>query len=50
MSGCEPVPPTLPPELGEHTEAVLATELGLSPDDIAQLRSIGVIAGPARNG
>ena len=50
MSGCEPVPPTSPPDLGEHTETVLATELGLSREDIAQLKSIGAIAGPARNG
>jgi crotonobetainyl-CoA:carnitine CoA-transferase CaiB-like acyl-CoA transferase len=29
--------------LGEHTEAVLTSELGLSPSDIDALRADGVI-------
>lgn len=32
-----------PPLLGEHTERVLSQELGLGPDDIAALRSKGII-------
>jgi formyl-CoA transferase len=32
------------PWLGEHTDAVLATELGLGPDELAGLRADGVIA------
>lgn len=36
-------PPTAPPELGAHTAAVLAGELGLTSAQIAHLRSIGVI-------
>jgi crotonobetainyl-CoA:carnitine CoA-transferase CaiB-like acyl-CoA transferase len=34
---------TPPPTLGQHTEAVLAQELGLSPDAIANLRAQRVI-------
>jgi formyl-CoA transferase len=37
-------PETRVPWLGEHTEAVLADELGLSADRIAELRAAGVIA------
>jgi len=33
-----------PPWLGEHTAAVLAAELGLTPGEIEELRSDGVIA------
>jgi len=29
--------------VGEHTEAVLESELGLSPDDVAGLRARGVV-------
>ena len=32
-----------PPELGEHTEAVLGDALGLSTDQIERLRTAGVI-------
>jgi len=37
-------PETRIPWLGEHTDEVLAEELGLSADDLAQLRADGVIA------
>ena len=33
-----------PPRLGEHTAAVLSAELGLTPGEIGELRSDGVIA------
>lgn len=36
-------PPTAPPELGAHTTAVLAAELGLADNQIARLRSAGAI-------
>jgi crotonobetainyl-CoA:carnitine CoA-transferase CaiB-like acyl-CoA transferase len=36
-------PDTMPPMLGQHTDSVLTTELGMNADDIAQLRSAGVI-------
>ncbi|WP_144637499.1 CaiB/BaiF CoA transferase family protein [Bordetella genomosp. 13] len=32
-----------PPALGEHTDAVLAGELGLSAEDIARLRAQGIV-------
>jgi len=35
---------TPPPALGQHTDDVLSAELGLGPDDLAALRSSGVIA------
>ena len=35
--------PTRAPGLGEHTESVLRDELGLSDDDIAELRDAGAI-------
>ena len=37
-------PDRRPPWLGEHTDAVLATELGLSAAALAALRTSGVIA------
>ena len=37
-------PETRVPWLGEHTDDVLATELGLTPDDLAKLRADGIIA------
>lgn len=36
-------PETRVPWLGEHTDSVLATELGLTPVELADLRSAGVI-------
>ena len=38
------VPLRAAPELGADTDTVLSTELDLSPDDLATLRSAGVIA------
>jgi len=35
------------PTLGEHTEQILAEELGMSSSEIASLRDRGVVAGPA---
>jgi len=37
-------PETRVPWLGEHTDEVLTTELGLTPDDLAKLRANGTIA------
>lgn len=37
------VPPTMPPEFGEHTDTVLS-ELGFSEQHIAELRQTGVIS------
>ncbi|MBZ6078235.1 CaiB/BaiF CoA transferase family protein [Microvirga puerhi] len=50
MSGCESALPTSPPGLGEHTEMVLAQEIGMSRDHIARLKSTGVIVGSAQDG
>jgi len=43
MTGMADGPDTMPPMLGQHTDSVLTTELGMNADDIAQLRSAGVI-------
>jgi formyl-CoA transferase len=37
-------PETRVPWLGEHTDTVLSSELGLGPADLAALRAGGVIA------
>ncbi|ROO85039.1 formyl-CoA transferase [Actinocorallia herbida] len=44
LSAHTPPPETRPPWLGEHTETVLAAELGLSPTALADLRAGGVIS------
>lgn len=49
MSACEPALPSIPPSLGEHTEAILMKEVGMSCDEITRLKSIGVIAGVVRD-
>jgi crotonobetainyl-CoA:carnitine CoA-transferase CaiB-like acyl-CoA transferase len=44
----EKTPPeyrSAPPLLGEHTDCVLAEELGLGADELARLRDQGIIAG-----
>jgi crotonobetainyl-CoA:carnitine CoA-transferase CaiB-like acyl-CoA transferase len=43
LSGTAQGPETRPPWLGEHTDSVLAAELGLSSADLASLRADGVI-------
>ncbi|WP_051830945.1 CoA transferase [Streptomyces violens] len=45
MAG-EQSPPEASPRVGEHTEEVLRTELGLSSRDLAELREDGVIQYP----
>ncbi|MCU1375640.1 MAG: putative acyl-CoA transferase/carnitine dehydratase [Actinomycetia bacterium] len=44
MSKVAEGPETRVPWLGEHTDAVLAEELGLSPDELAKLHETGAIA------
>jgi formyl-CoA transferase len=44
MSGMADGPDTRIPWLGEHTDEVLRTELGLDDDELAQLHADGVIA------
>ena len=39
---------TAPPRLGEHTDEVLAAELGLGEAELASLRDAGVIGDPGR--
>ncbi len=41
---------TLPPRLGEHTDELLADELGLSESELSELRTAGVIGDSARFG
>ena len=43
MEGVPEGPETRVPWLGEHTDAVLSGELGLTPEAIATLRDKGVI-------
>jgi crotonobetainyl-CoA:carnitine CoA-transferase CaiB-like acyl-CoA transferase len=43
MSKTAEGPESEPPCVGEHTEAVLRTELGLGEDEIEKLRAGGVI-------
>ncbi len=44
LSGMAIGPDVRPPWLGEHTDAVLGEELGLSAGEVARLRSTGVVA------
>ena len=41
------LPPTRAPELGEHTDEILADVLSLSETEIGRLHDEGVVAGPA---
>jgi len=36
------------PELGEHTEQILANDLGLANSEIAKLFDKGIVAGPVQ--
>src|SRR5262245_30773013 len=44
FTGADLPPPTFPPRLGEHTEAVLREVLGLDPGRMAELRAAGVVS------
>jgi 2-methylfumaryl-CoA isomerase len=46
FSGAERMPATRAPLLGEHTDEVLHTILGLSEAAIGRLHDEGVVAGP----
>ncbi len=46
FSGLPRTPPTRAPMLGEHTDEVLATALGLGDGQIGKLRDGGIIGGP----
>ena len=50
FSHAERLPPTRAPQLGEHTDEVLATVLGLSDREIGRLHDQGVVAGPTQVG
>ncbi|GAW00700.1 l-carnitine dehydratase bile acid-inducible protein f [Lentinula edodes] len=43
LEGCESQPKWAGPELGHHTEEVMTDELGLSPAEVAKLRSDGIL-------
>lgn len=43
LSDSPRVPPTRAGALGEHTESVLRDELGMTPDEIAELRRTGAV-------
>jgi len=40
---CNPTTRWAGPDLGQHTEEILEESLGLSGDDIAQLRAEGIV-------
>ena len=46
FSGAEHLPPRPAPELGQHTDEVLADVLGLADHEIGRLHDAGVVAGP----
>jgi 2-methylfumaryl-CoA isomerase len=48
FSGAERLRATPAPLLGEHTDEVLASVLGLSDGEIGRLHDNGVVAGPTR--
>jgi crotonobetainyl-CoA:carnitine CoA-transferase CaiB-like acyl-CoA transferase len=41
--GAQQPPPEAPPVLGQHTDAILEEVLGLSTEQIAQLRESGIV-------
>ncbi len=43
LSDSPPTPSTAPPLLGEHTDQILSSKLGLSPEHLAALRASGII-------
>lgn len=47
FSGADRLPPTRAPQLGEHTDVVLAEVLGLADHEIGRLHDDGVVAGPS---
>jgi 2-methylfumaryl-CoA isomerase len=47
FSGVDRVPVRRAPQLGEHTEEILAGVLGLSATEIGRLHDAGIVAGPA---
>lgn len=44
FDGIDMPKPDLPPTIGQHTDDVLSTKLGLGPDDLARLRRDGIVA------
>ncbi len=44
-----PVEPLPAPQLGEHTDEILASELGLTPQEIGRLHDSGTVSGPNRD-
>jgi 2-methylfumaryl-CoA isomerase len=50
FSGVARLPVRRAPQLGEHTEEVLADVLGLSSTEIARLHDAGTVAGPGTRG
>jgi 2-methylfumaryl-CoA isomerase len=49
FSGSATVPPRPAPELGQHTEEILADVAGLGSGEIGKLFDAGVVAGPKRS-
>lgn len=47
LAGKIPIDPQPAPRLGQHTEEILADDLGLSTPEIAKLRDDGVVSWPA---
>lgn len=46
FAACERAPATPAPRLGEHTDQILAEELGLAGGEIGRLHDAGIVAGP----